>query len=84
MHEEHQQRINHIGQGLSHIQAGWPFLTGEIEARAKELIESLVTQENEQTRGQIKALRWVLNLPSDLHAEREGMSAALAEIAAAD
>lgn len=80
MNEEHQQRVDEIGQGLDQLKAGWPFLTGEIEARVKELIEILVNQESEQTRGQIKALRWVLSLPSDLRAEREGMESALSEL----
>lgn len=81
---EHEDRINQITAGLERMAHAWPFISGEIEARVRDLIESLVNQENEQTRGQIKALRWVLNLPSDLATERDGMSAALAEQAAAD
>ena len=79
MNEEHKHRIDQLAQGLDQIKAGWPFLTGEIEKRVAQHIESLVSQDNEQTRGQIKALRWVLSLPSDLRAEREGMESALSE-----
>lgn len=81
---EHEDRINQISAGLERMAHAWPFVAGEIDARAKELIESLVNQDNEQTRGQIKALRWVLNLPSDLATERDGMGAALLDQSAAD
>lgn len=81
---EHEDRINQISAGLERTAHAWPFVAGEIEARAKELIESLVNQDNEQTRGQIKALRWVMDLPYTLAQERDGMSAALADEAAAD
>lgn len=81
---EHEDRINQISAGLERMAHAWPFVAGEIEARAKELIESLVNQDNEQTRGQIKALRWVMDLPSTLAQERDGMSAALLEQSAAD
>lgn len=81
---EHEDRINQISAGLERMAHAWPFVAGEIEARAKELIESLLNQDNEQTRGQIKALRWVMDLPSTLAQERDGMSAALADEAAAD
>lgn len=81
---EHEDRINQISAGLERMAHAWPFLAGEIENRAKELIESLVNQDNEQTRGQIKALRWVLDLPSDLATERDGMRSALSQEDAAD
>lgn len=81
---KHEDRINQISAGLDRMAHAWPFVAGEIEARIASRIEDLVNQDNEQTRGQIKALRWVLDLPSALRDERDGMSAALADEAAAN
>jgi hypothetical protein len=77
---ESEQRIAHIGQGLQAIQSGWPFLLGELEARIKELTISLINNNDEQTRGQIKALMALTELPQTLATERESMSDALSEM----
>jgi hypothetical protein len=77
---EIKQRINHIGQGLQAIQSGWPFLLGELETRIKELTASLINNNDEQTRGQIKALIAITELPQTLATERESMSDALSEM----
>lgn len=78
------ERISQITRTLDAIRSGWPLLADEIDARLAELTEQLINNDNEQTRGQIKALRWVKDLPVSLAQERDGMSAALAEQAAAD
>lgn len=77
--ENIKQRIADIGQGLQTIQSGWPFLLGEINSRIDELTTSLVNNNDEQTRGRIKALIAIKELPLSLATERDGMSAALSE-----
>ena len=79
-----EERIAHIGKTLDAIQIGWPMLRAELQQRADDLTEQLVNNDNEQTRGRIKQLREVMNLPETLAQERQGLSAALAEQAAAD
>lgn len=76
---EPRQRIDHIGQGLQVIQSGWPFLLGELNARIDALTASLINNNDEQVRGQIKALLAVTELPQSLATERESMSVALSE-----
>lgn len=79
-----EERIAQITRTLDAVRSGWPLLAEEINARVGELTEQLINNDNEQTRGQIKALRWMKDLPVALAQERDGMSAALAEQAAAD
>jgi hypothetical protein len=79
-----EDRISHIGKALTALQPGFPFLVMEIDERITELTEQLVNNDNEQTRGRIKALRWVKELPEALSNERQGLAAALPETDAAD
>jgi len=72
-------RLNQIDQALGAIQNGWPFLLVEINERIDSLTQSLIAQDNEQTRGRIKALRDLKELPETLKQERESISAGLAE-----
>lgn len=69
-------RIEHIEAALQAIQPGWPFLMGEVQAQIDREIERLVIQNNEETRGRIKALRDLMNLPDALASERAGLLAA--------
>lgn len=78
------ERISQINRTLEAVRTGWPLLAEEIDTRLGELTEQLINNDNEQTRGQIKALRWVKELPVSLQSTRDGMSAALADQAAAD
>lgn len=72
-------RINQIDLALGAIQNGWPFLLAEINERIDSLTQSLIAQNDEQTRGRIKALRDLKELPETLKQERESISAGLAE-----
>lgn len=72
-------RIKEIQQTLEAIHHGWPFLCAFLDERMSELTEQLINNDNEQTRGQIKALRWVKELPASLQSQRDGMSADLSE-----
>jgi hypothetical protein len=50
-----------------------------LQDKAQALTAELIGQDNEQTRGRIKQLRELMELPETLHQEREGISAGLAE-----
>jgi hypothetical protein len=77
-------RLTEIGNTLQGIQAGWPYVLAEINSRIESLTVQLVSQESEQVRGRIKALCDLRDMPETLQQEREGISAALAEQAAAN
>lgn len=74
-----EERISTINQTMQAIQVGWPFLLAELESMIEAKTNSLIAQNNEETRGAIKALRDLKNLPETLHQEREGLTAALSE-----
>ena len=78
------ERIAAIDKTLSAIRGAWPALATEIDELVQPLVERLVNSDDEQTRGRIKALRELKELPSLLLAERDGISAALSEQDAAD
>lgn len=69
-------RIEEIDAGLQAIRPGWPFLLAELQKQIDSRIESLITQNNEETRGRIKALRDLMNLPETLEDERACILAA--------
>lgn len=77
-------RVAHIDSRLSAIKGAWPHVVAEIDALLLPLMEKLMNSEDEQTRGRIKALRELKELPVLLLQEREGISAALSEQDAAD
>lgn len=70
------KRIDEIDATLQAIRPGWPFLLTEVQARIADETERLITQNNEETRGRIKALRDLMTLPETLEAERAGILAA--------
>lgn len=76
MTEQLQQRADEISKTLQAIQHGWPFLLAELHAQVERNVERLISQNNEETRGRIKALRDLMNLPEMLEAERQGILAA--------
>lgn len=74
-----EQRIEQISAGLESIRGGWPFLSQLFKEEAERLTVELIGQDNEQTRGRIKALRELMELPEALIQERDGISAGLAD-----
>lgn len=58
---------------------GWALFEAEITRRINELTMQLVYQNNEETRGRIKALAELKELPVSLQFERDGIGAALSE-----
>jgi hypothetical protein len=77
--EEVEARIGQISATLGVLQAAWPLLTREIQARIEQHTRSLVAENNEQTRGRVKALLDLMDLPESLQQERESLTAALSE-----
>lgn len=72
-------RISEISQCLEAIQSGWPFFCAELARIEHDLTETLITQESESVRGQIKLLRRIKELPEALQAERDGLNQGLPE-----
>jgi hypothetical protein len=72
-------RIEEITQFLDAVRASWPALQPVIDAEIASLTENLISADNAETRGRIKALRWIKELPSALHSERESITAALSD-----
>lgn len=73
-------RADDIANWLSSLDGGaWPFLAAELRAKRDALVQQLIGKDNEETRGRIKALQDVLNLPETLSQEREGINAGLAD-----
>jgi len=69
-------RIDEIDTALQAIRPGWPFFMAQLQARIADETERLITQNNEETRGRIKALRELMDLPETLEGERVGLLAA--------
>lgn len=74
-----EDRIVEITRTLDSIQSAWPVLAVELQKKIDRLVLDLISQDNEQTRGRIKALRDLKGLPETLHSEREGIKAGLAD-----
>lgn len=68
-------RINDI-EALINL---WPRVAEELKLRQANLIERLITSENEETRGAIKELRYLIDLPSVLQYERDHLAAGLSD-----
>jgi DNA anti-recombination protein RmuC len=62
----------------------WDCVAAEVKGRIEELTQQLITQNNDETRGRIKALQDLLDLPVALQQEREGLTAALSDQDAAN
>ena len=56
----------------------------EIQQRIDALTVQLISQESEQVRGRIKALRDIQDMPETLQQERDGITAGLADQAPED
>lgn len=83
-HEEIGARVGQIGRTLDALRDAWPSLSAEIQSRIEDRTNALITANDEQTRGGIKELRNLLNLPETLQQEREGLTAALSDEDAAN
>lgn len=70
-----EDRVSEIGQQITALTSA-P-LVALLHARMAELTVKLIGANDEQTRGAIKELRHLLNLPEALQAERQGITAEL-------
>lgn len=75
-------RIAEIQRTLEAIQNGWPFYLAVLNQRIAEMTEQLINNDNEQTRGAIKELRRLAEMPASLTLERDLLQTALADEAA--
>jgi hypothetical protein len=72
-------RLSQISQTLEAVRSGWPSFLSVLQEKADRLTLDLIGQDNEQTRGRIKQLRELMELPEALQQERDGINAGLAE-----
>lgn len=70
--EEELARIGALQNGLA---AAWPTFSKWIDERMNELLLTLIDSENEQTRGRIKQLRDLKDLPAQLRSMAEALQA---------
>lgn len=77
--EEVDARVAEIVRFLDAARPAWPVLLTELDAIESSLIEALITQDNPEARGRIKAIRSIKELPFTLQAERDGLIEGLAE-----
>lgn len=73
------ERINYLENTISVITPVWPWLVIEIQEQIDDKVLRLISENNEQTRGAIKCLRDLLNLPATLQSERDQIIAALSD-----
>lgn len=67
------ERVEYIAAFLDRTKAAWPLIVAEIDVEVGELTTQLINNDNEQTRGRIKALVAMKELPETLLSELEGM-----------
>jgi hypothetical protein len=69
------ERVDQINQQLEALRTAWPCLAEILREKAEALTLNLIGENNEQTRGRIKALRELMELPETLQQERDGIEA---------
>ncbi|WP_219116093.1 hypothetical protein [Janthinobacterium sp. UMAB-56] len=72
-------RLDCLNTTLAALNGCWPRVALEIQQRIDDKTVQLIGENNEQTRGAIKALRDLLELPAALLHERDHISAALSD-----
>lgn len=78
-----EERLAQLDQQIRAIQNGWPFFLALLQERIDAHTVTLIGANDEQTRGRIKALQELKELPVTLQQERDGISAGLADQAPA-
>jgi hypothetical protein len=72
-------RVDQINSTLEALRTAWTWLEPVLQEKAQALTVDLIGENNEQTRGRIKQLRELMELPETLASERDGISAGLAD-----
>jgi|GEM_PF-3361079 len=78
------ERLAQLNQAIEAIRSGWPFLMAHLDERERVLTHLLVNENNEQTRGRIKQIRELKELPESLISERDGIQTGISESDPAD
>lgn len=76
--------LNRVTSTLDALRGAWQPLQSILQERMQKLVGDLISQESEQTRGAIKEVRQLLELPQTLQDERESITAALSNLDAAN
>jgi hypothetical protein len=74
-----EDRLAQLDEQLRAMQGAWPVLAAVLQERITAHTAQLVSKNDEELRGRIKALQDLQNMPETLQQEREGIRAALAE-----
>lgn len=74
-----QARLDYLNATLAALHGCWPQLAQEIQGRIDSKTAQLIGENNEQTRGAIKVLRDLIDLPAALQQERDHITAALSD-----
>lgn len=70
-------RITYLNTTLASLDHAWPHILPELRARVDDLTLNLIGANDEQTRGRIKELRWLISLPDTLRSERDHIKVVL-------
>lgn len=82
--EQLEADLNRVNASLDALRGAWPALHHILQSRMADLVNSLIGQESKQTRGAIKEVRQLIELPQTLQQERESITAALSDMDAAN
>jgi len=74
-----QDRISQLERFIGSVSPNWDQVAREIDGQIDGLVLSLIAQNNEETRGKIKALRDLRDLPTALKQELDAIKAELPE-----
>ena len=73
MTQDEKERIEQIDRTLNVLRDAWPVLLPILKEKADGMTLALIGQDSEQTRGRIKQLRELMELPETLYQERQGI-----------
>lgn len=79
MNADTHNRLEYLNTTLAALDGSWPKVVVEIQQRIDRLTLSLISENNEQTRGAIKALRELQGLPETLEYERQHIKHEIAD-----
>lgn len=74
-----EERLTYLDSTLAALDSAWPRIATEIQAEIDELTLKLISANDDETRGAIKALRKLTDLPATLRYERDQIKAALSD-----
>lgn len=73
MQTEAEARLTQITALFSAMQGAWPAIAVELGLRQQDLIASLISQNNDETRGRIKQLNDLIDLPNSIYQEMQNL-----------